>query len=188
MKHVIFPKIILYVIVLTATISGCGSAEAIKSYSYRTTKSNLENALMEVIKTNPNIVLETIKREVIVRRNPDDPNDTASVTINLSDFHGKDSAGIAESYDAETKIKIKIGEIENEYQLRYFGDRQFWNNSGNSKIFISAVSDRHGHTLMQGHNENGEFRSKMAKEFTELFEQEVINKIDEKLNLKHTVQ
>ena len=127
MKYIISSRVIWCLAVFAAISGGCGSAEPIKKYRYPTTKSNLENALTEVIKTNSNIVLDTIKREVIVRRNPDNPNDTSSVTINLSDFHEKDSAGIAESYDAETKIKIKVGEIENEYQLRYFGNRQFWN-------------------------------------------------------------
>jgi hypothetical protein len=188
MKYIVSSKVIWYLVFFAAASSGCGSAEAIKMYGYPTTKSNLENALTEVIKINPNIVLDTVKREVIVRRNPDDLNDTTTVTINLSDFHGKDSASIAESYDGETKIKIRVGQIENEYTFRYLGTRQHWNTAASSAIFISVVPDKYGHTLMQGQNEYGEFRSTMAKEFTDLFEKEVISKTDEKLNLKHTVE
>lgn len=139
-----------------------------------------------MIQTNPRIVIDTTQPKVIVRRNPDNPNDTSTVIINLSDFHGRDSASIAASEKAVIRIKIKAGEIENDYTFRYLGDEQFWKISKSSEIFIQKAVDKYGNSIFQGENENGEFKTKMAKDFTSLFEIEVISKIDKELNLKHS--
>jgi hypothetical protein len=69
----------------------------------------------------------------------------------------------------------------------YLVDEQYWKSSASSAIFISKVTDKNGNSISQGHNENGQFNSKMAKDFTALFETEVVNKVDKELNLKHTV-
>jgi len=167
---------------------GCGSAEAIKSYSYPITKYNLEKAVLKVIKSNPHIIIDTTESKVIVRRNPDDINDTTTKTIRLSEFHGhsKDSAAIAAYDKGVIKIKIKIGEIANDYIFRYLGDEQFWKISKSSEIFIQKAADKYGNSILQGENANGEFKTKMAKDFTSLFETEVISKIDKELNLTHS--
>ena len=167
--------------------SGCGSAEAIKSYSYPTTKYNLEKAVVKVIKSNPHIRIDTSGSTVIVRRNPDDMNDTTTKTIKLSEFHGhsKDSAAMAADDKAVIKIKIKVGETDNDYVFRYLGNEQHWKSSESSAIFIQYVRDKNGNSISQGENENGEFNSKIAKDFTLLFETEVVNKIDQELKLKH---
>ena len=110
--------------------------------------------------------------------------------INASDYHevhGADSIDFFEGLKAYTKIKIKVGEIENDYIFRYKGDRYSWENSATSEIFISYAEDKFGNSLEQGHNERGQFSSKMAKEFTDLFEKEVVDKIDKELNLKHSI-
>ena len=167
--------------------SGCGSAEAIKSYSYSTTKDNLEKAVLKVIQSNPHIVMDTNQAKVIVRRNPGDFNDTSTVIINLSDFHSPDSASVAANNRGVIKIKIKVGEIENDYIFRYLGDEQYWKSSKSSAIFIQNAIDKHGNSVSQGENEKGEFDSRLAKDFTSLFESEVVTKIDKELNLKHTV-
>jgi len=168
---------------------GCGSAEAIRSYSYPTTKYNLEIAVLKVIRSNPYIIIDTTESKVIVRRNPDDMNDTTTKTIKLSEFHGhsKDSAAIAAYEKGVIKIKIKVGDIDNDYIFRYLGDEQFWKNSKSSEIFIQKAADKYGNSIVQGENANGEFTTKMAKDFTSLFETEVINKIDKELKLKHTI-
>lgn len=167
--------------------SGCGNAEAIKSYSYPITKYNLEKAVSKVINSNPHIVVDTTQPKVTVRRDPNNPNDTSTLKINLSDFHDPDSAHVAAFFKGEIKIKIKVGETDNDYTFRYLGDEQYWKSSASSAIFISEVTDKHGNSISQGHNENGQFDSKMAKEFTSLFEREIVSKIDKELNLKHTV-
>jgi len=168
--------------------SGCGSAEAIKSYSYPTSKYNLEKAVSRVINSNPHILVDTTETKVTVRRNPNNPKDTSTVIINLSELHGKDSADVAANVNGVIKIKIKVGETDNDYTFRYLGDEQYWKSAKSSAIFIQNVTDKHGNNISQGKNENGEFNSKMAKDFTSLFEREVVSKIDKELNLKHTVQ
>jgi hypothetical protein len=175
-------------LIVTFTIVGCGSAEAIKSYRYPTTKYNLEKAVKKVIKSNPHIYLDTIERKVRVRRNPNDRSDTTTVLINAEDYDGKEREEILALYAAYTKIKIKVGQTENVYVFQYYGNEQDWKSSQSSAIFISEVHDKYGNTLEQGHNEHGEFRTKRAKGFTELFEAEVINKLDKELNLKHTIE
>jgi hypothetical protein len=172
---------------LLLSSSGCGSAEAIKSYSYATTKYNLEKAVISVINSNPHIIVDTTETKVIVRRNPNNPNDTSTVIKNLSEIYGKDSADVAANFNGVIKIKIKLGEIDNDYTFRYLGDEQYWKSSKSSAIFIQNVTDKHGNMVSQGKNENGEFDNKMAKKSTALFEREVVSKIDKELNLKHTV-
>jgi hypothetical protein len=148
-------------------------------------KGYLEKAVLKVINTNRNIVVDTTESKVIVRRNPDNLNDTSTVMINLSDFHGPDSASIAAYEKGVIRIKIKAGEIENDYTFRYLGYEQYWKNSKTSEIFIQKATDKAGNGIYQGENEHGEFKSKVAKDFTSLFEREVVNKVDEELNLKH---
>jgi len=172
---------------LTSTIEGCGSAEAIKAYRYHTTRYNLEKAIMTVIHSNPHIYLDTIPRTVIVRRNPNDNSDTTTMVINAEDYTGKERDQILADYAARTMIRIKVGQIENTYVFRYFGSEQFWKKSPSSEIFIIVAHDKSGNGLEQGQNEHGQFKSKMAKEFTELFEKELLIKVNQVLNLKYAV-
>src|SRR6476659_2697663 len=95
--------------------SGCGTVEPIKSYSYPTTKYNLEKAVSWVINSNPHIVVDNTETKVTVRRNPNNPNDTSTIMINLSELHGKDSADVAANSNGVIKIKIKVGETDNDY-------------------------------------------------------------------------
>lgn len=182
MKH---PRHLLPLWFVLSSI-GCGSAEAIKAYNYQTTKDNLEKAVMKAIKSNPNIYLDTTESKVIVLRHPDIPGDTTTMIISASQYHGKDSAMIAEDDKATLRIKITVGQIENEYQFRYLGDAQYWKASPSSAIFISVARDKYGNELLQGQNERGQFKSKIAKEFTDLFEAELVNRIDQELQLSHT--
>jgi hypothetical protein len=168
-------------------LASCGDADAIKRYTYQTTKDNLEKAVTRVIESNPHILLDTSPAKVTVRRNPGNINDTSTVTINLSEFHNKDSAAVAAYYKGQLKMRIKVGQIENYFTVRYLGDEQYWSSSSTSAIFISEVSDGFGNSLSQGHNENGQFKNKMAKEFTKIFEREVVDKVDKELRLKHAV-
>src|SRR5215213_334047 len=187
MKKIIRPIILLCIYVLLLVFSGCGSAEAIKGYHYQTKKRNLERAVMKVIKANPHIYLDSSEPKVIVRKHPNnDYSDTTKDTINASDYHdahGVDSIDFFSSLYAYVKIKIKVGEVDNDYVFRYKGDWRNWDSSLTSEIFISSVHDKYGNGLEQGHNEKGQFRSKMAKEFTDLFEAEVVDKLDKELNL-----
>jgi hypothetical protein len=48
------------------------------------------------------------------------------------------------------------------------------------------VRDKYGNEVEQGHNERGQFKTRKAKEFTELFEAELVSRIDNELQLSHT--
>ncbi|HEV8081747.1 MAG TPA: hypothetical protein VGP55_01015 [Chitinophagaceae bacterium] len=154
---------------------GCGSAEAIKGYRYPVTKDVLEKAVMKVIKGSPNIYRDSSKNGMFDSAMQKAENEHSSV----------DSAIYYNDGKHYVTIKIKVGQIDNDYIFRFYGDEQYWKTSASSEIFINYVRDRYGNALSQGHNENGEFKSKMAKEFTSLFETEFINKLDKELNLKH---
>ena len=183
MKYIQF-ILLLWLLFLS---SGCGSAKAIKVYNYPITKDNLEKTVLKVLKSNPHIVMDTAKSKVRVRRNPNNLDDTSTVLINLSDFHSPDSAQVAAFFKRYIKFKIKVEQIENYYEFHFLGDEKYWKSSPSSAILLSEVRDKHGNSISQGHNENGQFYTKMAKEFTALFEREVISKIDKELNLQHTV-
>ncbi len=94
---------------------------------------------------------------------------------------------MAAFYKGQFKISIKSGNRISYFTLRYLGDEQSWKSSSTSAVFISELSDGLGNNISQGHNEHGQFKSKMAKTFTELLERELVNKLDKELNLKHTV-
>jgi hypothetical protein len=105
--------------------------------------------------------VDTSESKIKVRRHPENPySDTTTKMINASDYHevhGADSIDFFEGLKAYTKIKIKVGEIENDYIFRYKGDRYSWENSATSEIFISYAEDKFGNSLEQGHNERGQF-------------------------------
>jgi hypothetical protein len=168
-------------------LSGCGDATAVKVYRYKTTKENLEKAVTKVVEGNPDIVLDTSPATVIIKRNPNDKNDTSTVTINLSDFHSKDSAQVAAFYKGQFKVSIKSGTRISYFTLRYLGDEQSWKSSSTSAIFISEARDGLGNKISQGHNENGQFKSKLAQEFTNVFERNVVDKVDRELQLDHSI-
>jgi len=154
---------------------GCGSAEAIKCYSYPTTKNNLENAVMKVINNNPNIRVDsTTQRQM-----------DSAMLANRSQWTPEDSANYYNGLNAWIDIKIKVGESENYYLFRYRGDKRNWETLKKSAIFISAARDQNGNTLNQGQNEQGESKSKLAKDLTDVFEEEIVNKIDKELHLQH---
>jgi bifunctional non-homologous end joining protein LigD len=89
-------------------------------------------------------------------------------------------AKVASYYKALLKIEIKIGHIKNDH-IFTLGGKDY---QESSVVSIIEVHDQYGNGLSQGHNENGQFNSKMAKDFTDLFETEVVNKIDKELNLE----
>jgi hypothetical protein len=169
------------------SFTSCGDATAVKVYNYKTTKENLEKAVTKVVEGNPNIVLDTTRATVIVRRNPNDKNDTSTITINLSDFHGKDSAQVAAFYKGQFKVSIKSGNSMSYFTLRYIGDEQSWKSSTTSAIFISEATDGLSNKISQGHNENGQFKSKPAQELAKMFERNVVDNVDKELQINHSI-
>ena len=155
---------------------GCGSAESIKCYSYPTRKNNLEKAVMKVLNNNPNIRVDnTTQRQM-----------DSVMLANRSHWTPTDSVNYYNGLNAWIDVKIKVGESENYYLFRYRGDKRDWETSKISAILISTGRDKNGNTLNQGQNEHGEFKSKLAKDLTDVFEEEIVNKIDKELHLQHS--
>lgn len=175
MKYTLKSIVILWLLYLTSSIIGCGSAEAVKGYRYQTTKDNLEKAVRNVIKNNPNIYFDSTTTKRVDSINLENKNRWTAM----------DSANYYDNLNAYVRIKIKVGEAENDYLFRYLGDKHYWENSTSSGIFLSEAHNKYGKGLSQGHNENGQFKSKMARELTKLFETELVDKIDKELNLEH---
>ena len=174
-KNSITPIGILWLFILISLFCKCGSEEAIKAYGYPITKYELEKAVMKVIQNNPNIYLYT--GDLVEKGHPPFAADTANYTIHTSAYSGE-----------VLWIKIKVGKIENGYTFRYYGDSSDWKNSPTSQIFIISAHNSSDQYLRQGYNEHGEFSSKLAKDLTELFETELVDKIDKELHLKHVVK
>jgi len=187
MKQITSAHFLWLLLILSSAIVGCGSSESIKSYRYQIPKDELEKAVFKVINNNPHINLDTMERKVLVRRHPNDNSDTTTMMINVEDYTGKEKADLLHYYSSMTKIKIKDGQTENTYVFKYGGDAQNWKTSTSSTIFISEAHDNNGNSLSQGHNDQGQFKSKAAKAFTDLFETELVNKLDKELNLQHSV-
>ncbi len=169
-------KLLLLLLLPLYLLHGCGSAEAIKCYSYTVTKNDLEKAVMKVLNNNPNIRVSNTTQQ---------QRDSGMLSIK-SHWTPADSLSYYNGLNALIDLNIKTGEAENYYLIRYRGDKQNWETSKMSAIFISVAHDKNGNTLNQGQNEHGEFKSKLAKELTDVFENEVVNKIDKELNLQHS--
>jgi len=169
-------RLLLLLVLPLYTLWGCGSAEPIKCYRYSTTKNILENAVMQVINSNPKIRVDNATQRQF----------DSAMLANKSHWTSADSAEYYNNANAWIDVNIKVGESENYYLVRYRGTKSNWETSKISAIFISETHDKTGNTLYQGQNEHGEFKSKLAKELTDVFEEEVVNKIDEELHLQHS--
>jgi hypothetical protein len=152
---------------------GAGTHGSIKGYQYSINKDSLQKAIMTVIQNNPNIYRDTSL-------------DSLGSSPALDHNDGGDySAGDNFYNDIKHYVTIKItsGQNVNEYIFRYYGPDEDWKTSPTSEIFICYAHDKNGNGGSQG---NGGISKKMAKEFTEIFEKEFVDKVDKKLNLTHT--
>ena len=151
---------------------GAGTHGSIKGYQYSIKKDSLQRAIMTVIKNNPNIFRDTLLDRL-----------GSSPFLDHSD--GNYSAG--ENYYNDIKhyvtIKITAGQKVNEYVFRYYGPDEDWKTSMTSEIFICYAHDKDGHGGSEG---NGGVSKRMAKDFTEVFEKEFVDKVDRILNLTHS--
>jgi hypothetical protein len=139
---------------------------SIKSYRYTTTKYKLENAVSDIIKNNSNIFPDTIQNYMI-----DVTNGKHDTIYNNYYNDGKNYV----------TFKIKDGELENEYIIRYRGDEEYWKTSTSSEIFICYISDNKGNVKFE--KTPSEIRTQMLK----IFEEEFVSKIDKELKLTHSV-
>lgn len=159
---------------LIFVFSGCGSAKGIKNYHFPVTKYVLEKAVMKVINSNSSIYRDSSHDKTIDSIYKNSENQERSIN---DDMYFNDLKNYV-------TFKITVGETSNTYTFRYLGDESRWKNSTTSEIFITYARDKYGNSLSQGHDENGEFTSKLAKDLTAFFEAEFVNKVERELNVK----
>ncbi len=160
--------IILSAVILTSCFIGAGTHGSLKGYEYQTTKQHLENAVMDVIKSNPNINRDTVGKTQVV---------------NIGG--GKQGTIVDNSYNDGKEyvtVNIKSGKDTIEYTFRYYGGQEYWDSSKTSEIFICWAHDQSGR---RANNMSGDLDKETLKLFTSVFEKELVEKIDKKLNLTH---
>ena len=151
---------------------GAGTHGSIKGYQYSINKDSLQKAIMKVILNNPNIYRDTSLDQL-----------GSSPLLDHRDG-GNYSAGENFYNDIKHYVSIRItsGQDVNEYIFRYYGPDEDRKTSPTSEIFICYAHDKNGNGGSEG---NGGVSKKMAKEFTDVFEKEFVDKVDKQLNLTH---
>ena len=164
-----FYNFILFLLLgLTSCNIGAGTHGSLKSYQYPITKHKLEKAVMTVLKDNPKIFIDDIQNYII--DNTNGKNDT----IRNNSYN-----------DTTTYLTIKINTDKelNEYTIRYSGDEESWKTDSTSSISICYAYDKFGKGGSEG---NGGVGRKLLKQLVNVFELELIEKIDKELNLTHS--
>ncbi len=132
-------------------------------------KDNLDSAVTYVIKSNENIIRDTVGNKILAYVG-----------------NGKQDTIIDNSYnDGHTYVtlKIKTDKGQCDYIFRYYGSEEDWKRAKTSEIFICYAYDEYGQGGSEG---NGGVGSKTLKHLTEVFEKELVVKVDEKLHLTHS--
>ena len=164
-----FYILIAFPILLIYGCFGAGTHGSIKGYEYIIVKDSLQNAIMKVINNSPNIYRDTSLDEL---------GSMPSTEKN----DGRDHVANSNYYnDINNYVTIKItsGKNINKYIFRYYGGEETWRSSPTSKIFICYAFDNENNGGSEG---SGEISKKMKNQFTEIFENEFISKIDRELN------
>ena len=154
---------------------GAGTHGSIKSYSYPCSKDTLQRAIMSVIEHNPNIYRD---------RSLDYLGSSP-----LLDSIGCVNCPAGDNYynDIEHYVTVRItsGQEINDYTFRYYGADESWAASGTSKIFICYANDRNGKGGSEGNGGISRQTASLKKRLTEVFESELISKVDSQLQLTH---
>ena len=153
---------------LTGCFIGAGTHGSLKGYKYQTTKDKLDSSVMYLMKNNPNIYHDTIGNKILA-----DVGNCKQDTIIDNSYN--------DGHNYVT-IKIKTDKGQCEYTFRYYGSEEDWKTSKTSEIFICWAYNEYGKGGSEG---NGGVDIKTLKHLTEVFEKELVDKIDKKLNLTH---
>ncbi len=136
---------------------------------------------MAVIKNSPNISRDT---------SLDYLGSSPMLDNNISDSTGYHNYPAGDNYYNDIKhyvtIKITSGQEINEYIFRYYGPDEDWKTFGTSGIFICYAHDK---DLNGGSEGNGGINwrtGKLKKRLTDVFEAELVKKVENKLRITHT--
>jgi hypothetical protein len=155
-----------FTLLLVLSLAGCGFSAgthgSIKSYHYSVTKPALQKAVQRVITTNPNIQLDSAK---------------AWYDSTENDYYNDG--------DRYVTIKITTNKLSNEYTFRYAGDKEYWDTSKTSQVFIAYAFDKDQNGGSQGNGGVSWYKFRLRKRLIGLFESELVNKVDSILMQKH---
>lgn len=163
-------------LLLSGCFMGAGTHGAIKSYSYACSKNNLQQAIMKVIKNNPNIYRDTSLDYL-----GSSPLLDSADCINCS--AGQNYYNDIKHY---VTIKITSGQEVNDYTFRYYGADESWATATASKMFICYANDKAGHGGSEGNGGIIRRTKALTKRLTNVFEAELIAQVDKELGMGHT--
>ncbi len=147
------------------TTYGClggGTHGSIKTYEYQVSKATLEKAIWKVINLSVNIQRDTSKN------------------------YYNDSMNYYNDSVMYITIKIRKGEIENDYTFRYGGGKEYWDTAIKSSIFIAYAFDKQGNGGSEGNGGIRWYKPVLKKKLISVFESEFVSKVDKVLGVNHT--
>ena len=143
-------------------LKGGGPGE-IKGYQYPVTKYELEKAVDSVLKKNVNIRRDTVDNYIT-------EIDSNKNEIRLEDNYYNN--GISTLI-----INIKKDSVVYNYFIRYYGDSASWDTTNEVVLGITYVNG-----YSEGKNKPS---PELKKKFTNIFESEFINKVDQQVGKSH---
>lgn len=174
-RKVVVPCLVFLTIFFLGCFMEAGTHGSIKGYSYSCRKDVLENAIMTVIKDNPNIYRDTSLDYL-----------GSSPLVDSTGFYNS-TAGDNYYNDIKHYVTIKItsGQGVNEYIFRYYGSDESWSTSMTSQVFICYAYDKDRNGGSEGNGGLNRRTENLKQELTSVFEKELIQKVDEYLNIVH---
>lgn len=167
--------LIALIMLLTSCLIGAGTHGSIKGYRYPCRKDALQKAILAVIKSNPNIIRDTTLDHL-----------GSSPLLDSPDCY---NCAAGENFYNDIKhyvtIRIKSGQGVNEYIFRYYGSDEEWKTLATSKIFICYAYDQNGNGGSEGNGGLDGRKKKLKKRLTDVFEKELVEKVDSSLNTIH---
>ena len=155
----------LFLLFILIGISGCftaGTHGSIKNYQYSLSKYELEKSVQKIITTNQNIQRDTIK--------------------SFSDSTKYDYYNDGNYY---LSVSIKKNKLVYEYIIKYGGNKEYWDSSKVSNLFICYAYDGEGNGGSEGNGGLPWYKFGLKKNLIGLFESEFVSKIDSVLMQKH---
>lgn len=140
-----------------------GTHGSIKAFQFSVPKYTLDKAVEKVISTNKNIQRDTTKA-----------------------YDDSTKYGYYNDGSNYMTIRITKDQLTNKYIFKYAGDKEYWDTSKISSLFIAYAYDKDGNGGSEGSGGLSWYKFGLRKKLISLFENEFINKIDTALGQKHT--
>lgn len=159
-------------LVLTVFVSGCmmltNGHGLIKGYRYNVKKHILEQAMLSVVKQDTSMYFDTVKRYIAIQ--------TGNKIDTVLDNYYNDNINYY-------TLVMRNASEEDRYIFRFYGNKEYWDSSATSEIFICYEQD--GRDLYKEGSGKG---SDKEEKLTSFFKNKVIDKIDKVLKINHKVE